>query len=219
MAETMKLLSKGAEAHLYLGEFLGYRAVFKRRIRKPYRDSKFDRKIRIKRTLNEARLLNAAAMAGINVPALFDINLNTTTIVLEFIDGILLKDYIMNAGTENSLRILYEVGLIVGRLHRSGIIHGDLTTSNMILSSSSGRIYLIDFGLGEKSWELENRGVDLHLLLRALESTHYDIAEMGFKEVLRGYSDVMGINEALKVRSKIDEIRSRGRYVVKRIRH
>src|SRR4030042_1515033 len=91
----------------------------------------------------------------------------------------------------------------------------DLTTSNMILNGE-GKIFLVDFGLGEKSMELEARGVDLHLLKRALQSTHYQFAEECFKSVMAGYRVVLGVEEAEKVLEKIREIERRGRYVAER---
>jgi TP53 regulating kinase-like protein len=100
-------------------------------------------------------------------------------------------------------------------MHKHGLIHGDLTTSNMILDVE-GKIFLVDFGLGEKNAELEARGVDLHLMKRALQSTHYQFAEECFEAVLKGYSAVLGAEEAGKVLEKIVEIERRGRYVAER---
>jgi TP53 regulating kinase-like protein len=96
-----------------------------------------------------------------------------------------------------------------------GVIHGDLTTSNMILNSED-KIFLVDFGLGEKTMELEVRGVDLHLMKRALQSTHYQFAEECFEAVMRGYGAVLGAEETGKVLWKIREIERRGRYVAER---
>jgi TP53 regulating kinase-like protein len=95
------------------------------------------------------------------------------------------------------------------------LVHGDLTTSNMILTGG-GKIFLVDFGLGEKNVEVEARGVDLHLMKRALQSTHYQFAEDCFKHVLKGYASVLGVEDAEKVFEKIREIERRGRYVDER---
>jgi len=104
---------------------------------------------------------------------------------------------------------------VIGRLHKHGIIHGDLTTSNMILDRD-GKIFFVDFGLGEKTSELEARGVDLHLMRRALESTHFRFAEECFNAVIEGYSKVLGDNVTKKVLDKIGEIERRGRYIAER---
>ena len=101
-----------------------------------------------------------------------------------------------------------EVGRIVGRLHRAGIIHGDLTTSNMIVRE--GRIVMIDFSLGAKEANVESRGVDLHLLKEALVSAHAR-ASTYFRAALGGYRETMR-KAADEVIEKVKDIESRGRY-------
>jgi len=105
--------------------------------------------------------------------------------------------------------------VLIGRLHNRGIIHGDLTTSNMILTSN-GKVFFVDFGLGEQSEELEIRGVDLHLMKRALQSTHYKYAKECFDAVMEGYAETVGKEPAKNVLEKIQEIERRGRYVAER---
>jgi TP53 regulating kinase and related kinases len=85
----------------------------------------------------------------------------------------------------------------------------------MILTPES-KIVFVDFGLGEKTDELEGRGVDLHLMKRALQSTHYMFWEECLKDVLCGYSSIVGAEVAEKVYEKIKEIERRGRYVEER---
>jgi TP53 regulating kinase-like protein len=111
---------------------------------------------------------------------------------------------------EERLSLCREIGRQIGKLHRAGIVHGDLTTSNMILRE--GRVHLIDFGLADFDSTLEARGVDLHLLKRAMESTHYTWFEEGFKAVLEGYAEVLGEKARKEIEEKIEEIESRGRY-------
>jgi TP53 regulating kinase-like protein len=74
----------------------------------------------------------------------------------------------------------------------------------------------VDFGLGEKSEELEARGVDLHLMKRALESTHYQFAESCYKSVIDGYGSLLSSKELQNILEKIKEIERRGRYVAER---
>jgi O-sialoglycoprotein endopeptidase (EC 3.4.24.57) len=103
---------------------------------------------------------------------------------------------------------LYQAGNSVGRLHAAGIIHGDLTTSNMMLRG--GRCVLIDFGLAQVSAEVETRGVDLHVLFQTLKSTTpaHEILKEAF---IRGYRErFAGYNEILQ---REQEIERRGRYL------
>ncbi|MEM3641812.1 MAG: O-sialoglycoprotein endopeptidase, partial [Candidatus Bathyarchaeia archaeon] len=109
----------------------------------------------------------------------------------------------------------FEIGRLTGALHKNGITHGDLTTSNMI-QGIEGKIFLVDFGLGEKTEELEARGVDLHLMRRALQSIHFKFAEECFMAVMKGYSKVLDAETVKNVSDKIREIERRGRYVSER---
>ncbi|MGQ0798001.1 MAG: RIO1 family regulatory kinase/ATPase domain-containing protein, partial [Methanobacteriota archaeon] len=93
-------------------------------------------------------------------------------------------------------------------LHRAGIVHGDLTTSNMIVRD--GRVVMIDFSLGGKEASAEARGVDLHLLREALTSAHAHAAAY-YRDVLAGYRETFGVG-ARGVVAKVREIEGRGRY-------
>jgi len=143
------------------------------------------------------------------------VNVPEASIIMEYIEGRQVK-HILNksSGTERH-DLCIEIGKSVGQLHTHGLIHGDLTTSNIILTPE-GKIVFVDFGLGEKNEELEGRGVDLHLMKRALQSTHYMFWEERFKNVLCGYSSIVGVEVAEKVYEKIREIERRGRYVEER---
>jgi len=112
-------------------------------------------------------------------------------------------------------RLCRHIGTLIGQLHTHGIVHGDLTTSNMILTPFN-KIFLVDFGLGEYSEELEIRGVDLHLMKRALQSTHHKSAKQCFEAIMNGYAKTVGKETAAKVLGKIHEIEHRGRYVEER---
>ena len=120
---------------------------------------------------------------------------------MERIFGSLMKDTLRNEH-------LKEAGRTVGSLHRSGIVHGDLTTSNMVMRD--GRCVLIDFGLSGVSSDLEARGVDLHVLFQTLESTTDRFPEL--KEAFRkGYEEVF--DGAAEVLAREREIEKRGRYL------
>lgn len=143
------------------------------------------------------------------------IDLAESNIIMEHIQGKQIKQVLNTLPTKNQLHLCRHIGKLIGRLHKNGIIHGDLTTSNMILTASS-KVVFVDFGLGEHSEELENRGVDLHLMKRALQSTHHKIAKECFEAVTTGYTETIGRETAIKVLEKIREIERRGRYIEER---
>jgi TP53 regulating kinase-like protein len=209
------LLKKGAEASLFLEEWHNRKVIMKRRLPKKYRLPELDTEIRSKRTAHEPNIMHKAKEAGVPTPTIFMVDLADANIVMEFVEGKQVKETLDLASREERLRLSSHIGRMIGRLHKHGIIHGDLTTSNMILTPY-GKVVFVDFGLSERSEELESKGVDLHLMKRALQSTHYKHAEDCFRAVIEGYADVVGEEEAKKVTAKIREIEKRGRYVAER---
>ncbi|MDH5806501.1 MAG: KEOPS complex kinase/ATPase Bud32 [Candidatus Methanomethylicaceae archaeon] len=208
--EKMILIKKGAEAELYKGFWMEREVVIKRRITKPYRNPDLDKYIRITRTSIEARSLTNARALGIPTPIVYDVNLDDTEIVMSYIPGPPLKNIIINMSNEKLKELFIEIGRLVGLLHKGGIIHGDLTTSNMLLQKN--RIFFIDFGLSEYTYDIEARGVDIHLMRRALESSHYMYSNLAYENFIIGYKSIMG-EEANDILKRVDEIRRRGRYV------
>jgi len=216
----MVLIKKGAEANLYLEDFkrvlhpgLDEKVIVKHRISKRYRVPELDRKLRESRTALEAKLLSDAKKAGVPTPVVYEIDREQTRIIMEFIEGKQVKQVLEKLKPAERRKLCRTIGELVGRLHRAGIVHGDLTTSNMILAPN-GRVYLVDFGLGEYTSSLEARGVDLHLLKRALQSVHFRITEEAYQQVLAGYKRVLG-KEAERVIQRVEEIERRGRYVAR----
>lgn len=206
----LKLIKKGAEAELYRGEWLGFDAVFKRRVPKTYRNSDLDHFIRSTRTSLEAKLLSDSRRLGVPTPIVYLVDIEKFEIIMSHIDGTPMKRLIEGLDDSGVKRSFREVGRLVGKLHRGGIVHGDLTTSNMIVKD--GRVFLIDFGLGEHSSSTEARGVDLHLMRRTLESSHHVVSRLAYSSFIAGYSDALG-SGASKVIKRVGEIRRRGRYV------
>jgi TP53 regulating kinase-like protein len=213
----MVLIKKGAEASLYLTEWHGRKVVMKKRLPKKYRHPKLDEQIRTYRTDHEPQLMHEAKEAGVPTPTIFLVDTKKATIIMQFIEGKQVKQLLGEVSKSQRQNICLKIGELVGRLHENGIIHGDLTTSNMILDLE-GKILFVDFGLGEKNRELEARGVDLQLMKRALRSTHFRFAEECFDSVMEGYSKVLGAETAKNVLDKIKEIEKRGRYVAERKR-
>src|SRR3972149_709862 len=213
--KTKVLLKKGAEANLYLEEWNGRKVIMKRRLTKAYRQPQLDLAIRTQRTLHEPTLIHRAKEAGVPTPTIYIVDLADSNIIMEYVEGKQIKQVLNDMPQKEKLRLCRQIGTLIGRLHKNGVIHGDLTTSNMILTPA-GRICFVDFGLGEFSSELEIRGVDLHLMKRALQSTHHRYAKECFEAVLAGYTESIGKEEAKKVLEKIQEIERRGRYIEER---
>ena len=212
-----EIISVGAEAALIRGEMWDNDVVFKLRYPKPYRDKNLDEHLRRTRTSYEAKLIGEAKLKGIPVPSILYVDPFNGLLVLEYIKGKKLKERLEGLDSSSSRKIFKNIGRYVGILHSGGIVHGDLTTSNIVITKDN-RVFFIDFGLGEFSNELEKQGVDVHLMLRALESTHPTMVSSLFKAFVEGYKSVRGEEWSNKILAKIEEIRLRGRYVSRRRR-
>jgi len=209
------LFKKGAEASLYLANWHQRRVIIKIRIPKKYRSPVLDEQIRSYRTVHEPQLIHEAKAAGVPTPLIYMVDVSESSITMEYIEGHQVKQLLNNVPKAKRHDICVKIGETIAQLHSHSLIHGDLTTSNMILNPK-GKLFFVDFGLGEKNGELEAQGVDLHLLKRALQSTHYLYWEECFQSVLCGYTSVLGVELAEKVYEKIREIEKRGRYVEER---
>jgi TP53 regulating kinase and related kinases len=209
------LLKKGAEASLFLTEWQGKKVINKTRIPKKYRPEELDKQIRTYRTVHEPQLMHEAKAAGVPTPLIFMVNVAEASITMQYVEGQQVKQVLNKLPKAERDALCQRIGSLIGKLHKHGLIHGDLTTSNIILRPD-GKIFFVDFGLGEKNIEVEAKGVDLHLMKRALQSTHFECWEECFHSVLQGYSSVVGAEAAEKVYEKIREIERRGRYVEER---
>lgn len=211
----MKLLKKGAEAELYLDTWRGVQVVRKIRRAKPYRLPQLDAALRRTRTIREAQIMHDAKRAGVATPLIYTVDVGRTTIVMEYVAGPQVKTVLAQLPTGERRPLCERMGRLIARLHRRNIVHGDLTTSNLIRVAPE-RIVVIDFGLAEYSGELENRGVDLLLLRRTLHSTHHPHAQRCFEAVVDGYRRVMGEPLTDQVIQRVEAIAARGRYTAER---
>ena len=187
---------------------MGFQVIQKKRVRKSYRIKNIDNRLISFRTKEEVKLITDARLQGVSVPIIYDVDLKDGIITMEYIEGKRIKDIFNEISEEERVQICSKIGKSIARLHNSDIIHGDITTSNMILFDD--RIYFIDFGLGGKNSEIEAKGVDLHVLMEAMESTHSKYANC-FDYVLDGYKKELKEDANLVIK-KIEEIVKRGRY-------
>ncbi|CAH0717615.1 unnamed protein product, partial [Brenthis ino] len=234
MCENLKILKQGAEAKLYICNYLGKPTLIKERFKKNYRHPDLDNSITKGRIKNEARSIVRCMSAGVKTPALYLVDFERRRIYMQhFEQSITVKDFIINfksinnvsEDSANSLDIYAEkIGQTLRKLHNNNIIHGDLTTSNMLLveinpsgiaddkrwlNNENVDIVMIDFGLSCIDSSAEDKGVDLYVLERALISTHNDYPEL-FEKIFKAYKSYSknNINEII---NKYEDVRARGR--------
>lgn len=208
----IETLGIGAEAVVVRCEWRSFDAVAKVRLPKPYRDPRLDERLRRERTALEAKLLAEAKRLGVPTPTLLYVSPELCVLIMDFIPGPRLRDVLHSMEDRES--VFTKLGYYAGLLHARGIVHGDLTTANVVVSDRG--IFLIDFGLGAFSNDLEEQGVDVHLMLRSLESTAPSLALDFYRAFLSGYREARGGEAATAVENKVAEIRRRGRYVAER---
>jgi len=170
------------------------------KVRKPkhYRIPQLDEILRKRRTKSEARIISMARRHGVPTPIILDVE--GDKIVMERIKGQPVK-HVMTPG------ISREIGRAVAKLHKAGIIHGDITPMNMIYSN--GRIYFIDFGLAFIENRIEPKGVDVHVYFESLKASFDNWKELK-QAFIEGYMDHEKAKDVLK---RAEEIAERGRYV------
>ncbi|OQX20425.1 MAG: Kae1-associated kinase Bud32 [Candidatus Altiarchaeales archaeon A3] len=214
----MELIAKGAESNLYKdGEIL-----IKERIKKDYRITEIDEKLRKKRTLSESKILQKLK-GEINVPEVLKTDDKNFKIFMKFIGGNLMKD-IIKEYEEKQKKELKEVAVQLGRqiakMHRLNVIHNDLTTSNIIISDNKGNkeenrekdVYVIDFGLSFISQRTEDEATDIVVLEHSLKVTGIGFL---FEDIIEGYKNIYSeCND-----KKADEIFKRLKEVKKRVRY
>ncbi|VVC93471.1 unnamed protein product [Leptidea sinapis] len=221
-SNDFKILKQGAEAKLYLGNYLGKPTVIKERFKKKYRHPDLDESITKERIKNEARSIVRAKVAGVKTPSLYLVDFERRRIYMQYFEhSVTVKDFIINIKkkyTDDSAAKLNKVARIIGenvrKLHIHNIIHSDLTTSNMLLVKDDEKdinqeLVIIDFGLSYIDTRAEDKGVDLYVLERALISTHNDCPDL-FSKILEGYKAYSNTN-IKEILHKFEDVRARGR--------
>ena len=203
MNENKKLFRKGAESELYIVDWYGQKAILKIRIPKRYRHPSIDLALRKQRTLHEANIMSSVKMFDVETPFIYFLNSNSFEIIMEYIIGNTLKNIF-------SPKYCVNVGESIAKLHSNNIIHGDITTSNFIVTPDN-RLIMIDFGLSFFSERLEDKAVDIRLFKEILTSVHVDCSKISFDNFILGYSKIYG-KKSLKILNLVNEIEQRGRY-------
>ncbi|MEK6793126.1 MAG: KEOPS complex kinase/ATPase Bud32, partial [Nanoarchaeota archaeon] len=196
------VIARGAEAIITKQGSI----ITKNRIEKSYRHPQLDIKIRKLRTRSEAKILEKAIKI-IPTPKVIGSDETRNTIELEYIPG---KKLAESLEKTNFKKVCKKIGNNLAKIHDNNIIHGDLTTSNMILNEKENKVYFIDYGLGFQSSRIEDKAVDLHLIKQALEAKHPTIYQEAFKSVIEGYKKQS--KTAKQVISQLEKVERRGRY-------
>ena len=220
------LITQGAEGRLYKSTYLlpDIPCALKYRPPKPWRHPVLDQRLTKHRILSEARILAKCRRDGVRVPAVYAVDEVAGWLMLEWISGGPVRKSInerlgnRTEGIENDTELkdlMRRIGTAIGNMHKVGIVHGDLTTSNMMLEPLAnpqddnplhGELVIIDLGLASGSISDEDRAVDLYVLERAFGSTH-PRAECVFSEVLDAYSQTF--KQAKIVLKKLEDVRMR----------
>lgn len=205
------LICQGAEARLYKHQFCGRASVVKERFVKKYRHPVLDKKISHRRMQQELRSLIRCRKQGIATPSVYFVDLLNRRIWFEYIHGTTLKEHLLKEDASDN--IAREVGKTVALMHNASVIHGDLTTSNILLrkpeeNTDSPELVVIDFGLSFHSDLVEDKAVDLYVLERAFIAAHPNSEEI-FHGVLTSYK--LHAHGGKGIINRLDQVRLRGR--------
>ena len=176
---------------------------------KSYRIKEIDSKIIKSRTKSEAKILSDVKKSGIITPIIYDVDLDKKEIVMEYINGETVKNLIDNLDNHRRKDVSYQIGEYLSKIHNMDIIHGDLTSSNILIDKNNQLVF-IDFGLSYYSNLIEDKADDLLVLKKSIKSVDYKKS----KEVFNWILDSYGKNtlKSDNIIDKIGEIESRGRY-------
>lgn len=197
-----KVIKRGAEAEILAIKLWNEEAVEKHRLSKGYRCKELDEKIRLERTKSESGLLHRAKVLGIRTPSILSIDPEKKSIFMELIEGKKAKDVI-----KGNVELCMEIGRKIAIMHSSSLIHGDLTTDNILVENDS--IVFIDFGLGFYSDKEEDKAVDLINLKKTLLAGNPTLTRE-WSEIMKAYNAESGIGKRME--KKLAEIEKRARY-------
>jgi TP53 regulating kinase-like protein len=211
-----KILGAGAEAVVYLDDSKDNSIVIKERSKKNYRHEAIDLTLRKARTKKEAKILQSLEPYGFAPKLIVQKKENNNfkkdigsgfeyNISMEYIDGAQLKKVL-----DKNVKLATLIGKNLTIMHDLNIIHGDLTTSNMILieKEKSQKLFFIDFGLSFNSSKIEDKAVDIHLFKQALESKHFRVYDKAYCAFLEGYNPKF----KKEILERLENVEQRGRY-------
>ncbi|KAI9275850.1 tp53rk protein-like protein [Phascolomyces articulosus] len=211
-----KLIKQGAEARVYhLPTFLTIQegCIAKERFAKTYRHPDLDRTLTARRVIQEARCLQKCKKSGMDTPTVYLVDIPEATIYMECVVGETVKQRLLSNQSNyyadlDQESMAEKIGTSLAKMHAQDVVHGDLTTSNLMLRDNNGSLVVIDFGLSYVSVLPEDKAVDLYVLERAFSSTHPKTEDL-FASILEHYAK--GYKKSRTILTKLDEVRLRGR--------
>ena len=208
-----ELFKQGAEARVYKSSIFNKPCIVKERFVKSYRHPALDKKLSDKRMVQEARSLVRCRSFGVRTPCVYHADLDTHKLYLELLPHQILNDIICSLQPQQQLGddvtcIIRDVGRQIALMHDNDVIHGDLTTLNILVDMQSGVSYFIDFGLSSVSSLSEDRAVDLYVLERAITCSHPRMSQL-FPQILSSYA--LHSSRTSSTLNKLREVRQRGR--------
>ncbi|XP_003702186.1 TP53 regulating kinase [Megachile rotundata] len=226
--KDFELIAQGAEARVYKGVYLGKPTLIKERFAKKYRHADLDTRLTKDRIKAECRAIVRAKAAGVATPAIYLVNLDRRCIYMEYVENaIVLKDFIdknisKKSNVDHLINFITQgIGMIIAQLHSKNIIHGDLTTSNILVKdvenisiencNAVNNFVMIDFGLAHVDSSIEDKAVDLYVLERSLLSAHSELPQL-FTKIFSIYQKYYANkNQCKEIISKYNEVQARGR--------
>ncbi|KAJ8679121.1 hypothetical protein QAD02_014908 [Eretmocerus hayati] len=223
-----ELIAQGAEARLYKGIYLDRPVLIKERFEKKYRHPDLDSRLTKERIKAEVRAINKAKTAGVGTPAIYLVDFHRRSIFMQYIENaVTLKTFIDEhiSGKDGTKAITEHItsslGKVIAKLHMKNMIHGDLTTSNILLKNADdlvggsskmiGQLVVIDFGLARVDSTAEDAAVDLYVLERSLLSAHAELPEL-FGSIYKNYQKFYSNKSQMKeIINKYEDVKARGR--------
>lgn len=143
----------------------------------------------IRRFKNESKAI--AVLSHPNIVKVYDVSFGDMIqyIVMEYIDGITLKEYISQQNVltwKETVHLITQVLAALSHAHSKGVVHRDIKPQNMMLLSD-GTIKVTDFGIARFSNSTRT------MTEQAIGSVHYIAPEQAKGDITDGKTDIYSI--------------------------
>lgn len=144
----------------------------------------------LRRFKNESKAVSM--LSHPNIVKILDVGFNDDVrfIVMEYIDGITLRDYIEKEGRvdwKEASHLIIQILRALQHAHDRGIIHRDIKPQN-IMMFEDGTIKVMDFGIAKFTYEL-----GITATAQTIGSVHYISPEQACGKPIDGKSDIYSV--------------------------